>query len=83
MPCNSQHHRSPSLVSCIRPAPAAQQWRVAHFIRPAPFCNAVHTMGGYLWWPPMEQLGLPEKATAHTLQALRALQKAVVGMHTS
>lgn len=40
-------------------------------------------MGAYLWWPPMEQLGLPEKATVHTLQAWRAVQKAALGLRTS
>ncbi len=48
----------------------------------AQFC-AVQVMGGYLWWPPMEQLGLPEKATAHTLQTWRALQKTLLGARTN
>jgi hypothetical protein len=43
----------------------------------------IQVMGAYLWWPPMEQLGLPEKATAHTVQTWRVLQKAVLAMHTS
>lgn len=43
----------------------------------------IQVMGAYLWWPPMEQLGLPEKAAAHTLQAWRAAQKAVLGVQSS
>ncbi|KAI7843907.1 hypothetical protein COHA_002449 [Chlorella ohadii] len=43
----------------------------------------IQVMGGYLWWPPMEQLGLPEKATAHTLQTWRALQKTLLGARTN
>jgi hypothetical protein len=40
---------------------------------------AVNAMVAALWWPPVDQLGVPQRATQQMVDVWRALQKQLLG----
>lgn len=41
--------------------------------------SAVNAMVAALWWPPVDRLGVPQRATQQVVDAWRALQQPLVG----